>query len=120
MLRAILVSIGLGLILVWIVALVDRSTWWMTWLVGIAGWLTCGDAALVKNEMGPIGASMGSVLIGSGLMALFIVGLATGATAWLTWFTFAFACGLFGAAGFAILLRGLAPRPYGRTPLSRH
>src|SRR5262249_163584 len=83
---------AVGLVVVWWGGVVKNWAWWLTGLDGIAAVLAIGYAALVTDESGPIAATSGPALIGLGLLALFIVGLATSSSGWLTWFTFGFAC----------------------------
>jgi hypothetical protein len=120
MLRAILVSLGLGLAVVWLVGLVDGSTSWLTWLDGVMALLTFLLAAKMSPDSGPIAASVGPGLIGAALAVLFVIGLAAHGSAWLVWFTFVFAGGYFTVAALAFFVRIFEPRAFSRTPITVH
>ncbi len=109
MVRAVSVALGVGLILLWIVGLAVGATEWMTWLDGIAGLLLFLNAAQVGEGSGWLRSSAGPGLVGAGLAAMWIVGLATHADAWLSWWTFAFAGGLELFAASAAFERLLPP-----------
>lgn len=120
MLRALVVTLGIALMILWLVALVDGSTWWLAWLDGAAAVLSFLAAAAVGPKTGPIAASTGPGLIGAALGVLFIVGLATHASAWLVWFTFAFAGGFLALAALTFVVRTAEPRSYTSTPMTAH
>ncbi|HVV48805.1 MAG TPA: hypothetical protein VHO06_04025 [Polyangia bacterium] len=97
MFRAISFILGLGLIILWLAGLSSHASLWLTWLDGLGGLVAiAGAAALVEFGRG---GTAGSGLLALGLFVLWIVGLATGATLWLSWWTFAFACAFFVVAG---------------------
>ncbi len=114
MVRALLIAFGLALLLVWLVGLLDHATWWMTWLDGIAALASFGLAALVTKDSGPIATAIGPALVGSGLLALFIVGISTRSSAWIVWFNLAFAAGLLSFAALAFAAKALDVEPYSR------
>ena len=116
MLRALLVTLGIAMFLLWLVGLVDHATDWVVWVDGIAALLTLGLVAATHDRLGPIGASLGPNLIGLGLVAVFVVGLVTDASAWIVWFTLAFGTGYLLFAGFAFLVRSVEPRMESRRP----
>lgn len=119
MLRASLVSLGIAMVLLWMVGVVDHSTDWMTWLDGIAGLLTFLLVPVTRPRLGPAAVSIGPNLIGLGLLAMFIVGIATAASAWLTWFTFAAACAYLMFGAFAFFARATEPSLESRRPLAQ-
>jgi hypothetical protein len=119
MTRAILVALGLSLVLLWLVGVVDQSTIWMTWLDGTAAVLTFWLVPVTRPHLGPIEVATGPALIGCGLGAVFVVGLLTGASAWLTWFNLAFAGGYLMFAGFAFLVRVMPIAAESRRPIAR-
>jgi len=88
------VILGVGLVVLWIVGMNHGATSWLTWMNGIAGLVSFVIAALAPGEPGRA-SSFGPAVIGFGLVGLWIVGLATHATGWLIWWTFAFACAYF-------------------------
>ncbi len=102
--RAGMIILGLGLVVLWIVALGAHATGWLTWLDLIAALLAFAAAGF--TSLGRAAKSRGLDLVGPfglavGLLILWIVGLATGATLWLTWWTFAFGIG-FGLLGAGV------------------
>lgn len=117
MLRASLVALGVSMLLIWMVGIVNHSTDWMTWLDGIAGVLTLWLVPVTRPRLGPAAVSIGPNLIGLGLLAMFIVGIATGASSWLTWFTFAAACSYLMFGGFAFMVRAVEPSLESRRPI---
>lgn len=100
MFRAISFVLGLGLVLLWLAGLSAHASGWLTWLDGLAALIAiAGAASLVEFHRG---GSAGAGLLALGLFVLWIVGLATGATLWLSWWTFAFACAFFVVAGTSL------------------
>jgi hypothetical protein len=118
MARAILLAFGLALLLLWVVGLVDHATWWMDWLDGIAALAAIGLAALVTKDSGPITTAIGPALLGSALLALFIVGIATRSSAWMVWFTLAFAVGLISFSALAFAAKAIDVQPHSRRTIS--
>ncbi len=118
MLRASLVALGIAMILLWIVGLVDHATDWVVWLDGIAGVLTFLLVPVTRDDVGPIGVSLGPNLVGLGLLAVFIVAVSTRASAWITWFTLAFSGGYLMLAAFAFMVRAFEPSTESRRPIT--
>jgi len=117
MLRASLTALGFSLLLLFVVGVVDDATWWLTWADGVAGVLTLLLVAVTRPRSSPIAASIGPGLLGLALAALFIVGLGTHASAWLVWFTAAFAAGQLLFAAFAFFVQAVDPQLESRRPL---
>lgn len=117
MLRASLTALGIAMLLLWIVGVVDHSTDWMTWLSGIAALLTFLLVPITRDDVGPAAVSIGPNLIGLGLIAIFIVGIATAASAWLTWFNFAAGCAYLMFGALAFLTRATEPSLESRRPI---
>ncbi len=117
MLRASLVTLGVAMFLLWIVGLVNDSTTWVVWLDGVAAVLTFLLVPVTRDHVGPIGVSIGPNLIGLGLLAVFIVALATRASGWITWFTLAFAGGYLMFGAFAFAVRAFSPGVESRRPI---
>ena len=108
MFRAIAFVLGLGLVLVWLAGLSSHASGWLTWLDGLAALVAlAGAAALVEFNRG---GTAGSGFLALGLFVLWIVGLATGATLWLSWWTFAFACAFLVLAGASMSGRSVQLR----------
>jgi hypothetical protein len=87
------IILGIGLALLWIIALSGSdSTSWLAWLhaVGaLCAFLLAGNVSDQSKRAIRIGSTLA---LSIGLFGLWIVGLATGAVAWQAWWTFAFAC----------------------------
>jgi hypothetical protein len=89
MLRKGLLILGGALALFSVVGLaVDRSAT-MLWFVVMAAMLSIGSAFIVEDEHA-LGSSRGAApgMIGLGLIAVFVVGLAWHQPAWSVWLTF--------------------------------
>jgi len=103
--RGVLVAMGIGLVILWIVGLGQHATPWLTWLDGLGALfafaLAGGLAATASAALG--GGGIFALAIGLGV--LWIIGLSTHAVGWLTWWTFAFACG-FLLLGIVTSVRG--------------
>jgi hypothetical protein len=122
MTRAWSSALGIGLLLVWIAGLSYDATPWLTWLDGVAALFSFGIAGYLypgsysnniptpTSEVLPVNAGLLPTTLGAGLFVLWIVGLATQATLWLSWWTFAFSV--------AYLVVGLASRRV-KVPRSR-
>ncbi|HEX6837012.1 MAG TPA: hypothetical protein VF334_10595, partial [Polyangia bacterium] len=117
MLRASLAALAVATLLLWLVGVTDGATVWMTWLNGIAAVLTLSLVPITRADSGPIGAAAGPTLIGGGLIVMFIVGLVTHASGWLTWFTGAFGAGYLLYAAFAFAVQAVDPQLESRRPL---
>lgn len=91
------VILGAGLVVLWIVGLNQGATMWLTWLLGIAGLTSIVVAAMLPAHHGREGAKSPAAL-GFVLFAFWILGIATHATSWLTWWTFALGLGYLGIA----------------------
>ena len=117
MLRASLSVLALALLLLWVVGVTDGATPWMTWLDGVAAVLTLLLVPVTRPSIGPVGAAVVPSLIGSGLVAMFVVGLATHASGWLTWFTGAFGAGYLLYAAFAFAVQATDPQLESRRPM---
>jgi hypothetical protein len=118
MLRASLVSLAVCTLLLWLVGVVDGATTWMVWVDGVVAVLTLLLVPVTRDRVGAIGVAIGPTLLGLGLIAVFIVGLATDATAWITWFTLAWGIGYLLFAGFAFMLRTVEPRMVSQRPIT--
>lgn len=118
MLRALLVSLGLLLVFMWMVAVVEDATTWLTWVDGGLALLAVLAATALRDDRGPVRASAPPGAVGVALLAAFIAGLATGATSWLTWFTFAAAAGALGVAAMTLVVKVLEPRLHTRRSIA--
>lgn len=91
MVRGISLVLAIGLVILWIVGLSQHATGWMTWLDGLGALIAFAIAAGVTATMSRAALATGPVALAIGLGVLWIIGLATHASLWLSWWTFAFA-----------------------------
>jgi hypothetical protein len=82
--------LGSGLALTWMFGLGYHATSWLNWTV-------CASAIVALAGLGPAAATemfgIGTwPLVAMVLLAAWLFGLATNATRWLTWLSFAFGC----------------------------
>lgn len=91
MVRGISLVLAIGLVVLWILGLSQHATGWMTWLDGLGALIGFAIAGGVTSELSRTAAATGPVALAIGLGVLWIIGLATNASLWLTWWTFAFA-----------------------------
>lgn len=82
------VVLGAALVVLWIIGLNQGATMWLTWLLGLTGITAIVVAAMLPPEHGREGAKP-PALLGFALFALWILAVASRATPWLTWWTFA-------------------------------
>jgi hypothetical protein len=94
--RLAAVGLGLGLGVLWVVGLGTGATNWLSWFMALAGLACWGTVALVPERRAGIVAAGNLAFVAAGLVALWIVALATSSTPWLVW-----CC--FGAAGLVLL-----------------
>lgn len=102
--RAGLVVLGLGLVILWIVGLGEpHATVWLSYCdlgaalasFAIAGFASLGGAAERRLLLA------GPLALAAVLLILWVIGLGAHATSWLTWWNFAFGLG-FGLLGAGI------------------
>ncbi len=109
MVRGISVALAIGLVILWIVGLGDHATAWLTWLDGLGALFGFALAAGIVPGVSAAAAAAGPIALAIGLGILWIIGLATNASMWLTWWTFAFA--------IAFLLVGIGAGMQQRSPV---
>ena len=91
--KAIGVALGTGLAILWVAGLSSPyAPGWFTWLDGLAALGAFFMAGRVSDQDLRAHRMRGPITLSIGLFALWIAGLATDATPWLCWWTFAFAC----------------------------
>ena len=105
MLRIFPALIGLGLAVLWIVGMSVDAAVWLTWCAGIAAALAFATVGIIPDRNGSVWAALCLGGITAGLFALWIIGLATHATPWLTWWTFVAGC-LAALAAFGAGMQG--------------
>jgi hypothetical protein len=113
MLRVFPALIGVGLTAMWVIGLSEDSTVWLTWTVGIIAALSFATVGLIPEKRGSLWAAACLGLLAAALGVMWLVGLITHATPWLTWWTFVAAvltCLLAGGAALQELLDGVRAR----------
>jgi hypothetical protein len=88
MLRIFPVLLGLGLAALWTVGMSVDGTTWMTWGDGAAAALLFATVGVLPARRSSLWAASCLGAIAGGLTAFWLVGLGTGATPFLTWWTF--------------------------------
>ncbi len=93
MVRGSSIVLGAGLVILWLVGLANGASPWLTWMTLLGGVFSFGlAAAIVPNRGGFAVAAGAPIALAIFLSVLWIVALTIGATGWLAWWTFAFAC----------------------------
>ena len=113
MLRVFPAFMGAGLTAMWVIGLSEDATIWLTWLVGIAAALSFATVGLIPEKRGSLWAGRLPGPPRGGLGVMWLVGLGTHATPWLTWWTFVAAvltCLLAVGTAFQGWLDGLRTR----------
>src|SRR5689334_16117282 len=93
MVRGISAILGVGLVILWLMGISTSGVaGWLSWLDGAAAiWAFVIAGSATTEEIGEQ-RSGSPIALSMGLFALWIIALATGTIAWMTWWTFAFAC----------------------------
>lgn len=120
MLRALALSMGLLLLLLWMIALVEEATVWLTWVDGAATFPAVLAALSVRDDAGAARAAAARGAVSAVLAAATVAGAVTGATPWLTWFTGIAAGGMLVAAGLTLVARVVQPTLRSRRGLGGH
>jgi len=85
--------IGLGLALFWWIGLSLNHSATLLWFDAVAAVVAFGIGGLVDDSTEERASyALGPAVLGLGLAVVWIVGLATGQPAWVSWPNFAFAC----------------------------
>lgn len=98
--KPVLAILGIGMIILGLIGI--STVAWLGWIdfgLGVAALVAAG---LLKDEQ-RAASIVTEAAFGIAALALWIIGLAVGATPWLVWWTFAF--------GVAFLLIAAAPAP---------
>jgi hypothetical protein len=99
--------LGLGLAALWVAGLNSPiAPRWFTWFDGLAAAGAFIVAAMMQSYDTRAKRVGGPITLAIGLLVLWIIGLATGAVGWMSWWTFAFACGFL---TLAVAAGGPAP-----------
>jgi hypothetical protein len=113
--KGMAIAMGVGLAILWIAGLSSPyAPAWFTWLDGVAAF--CAFVIAGTNQSYDTRAKRmgGPIALAAGLYALWVIGLATGAVAWLSWWTFAFACAFL---IFGVTAGGAASLPEVQEPM---
>lgn len=92
-------TLGIGLVALWIAGLVSAVPGWLAWLDMAAAVAAFALAAAYKPKSKHRAWGLASLGLAAAVGAIWLIGLSTSATPWLTWGNFFFAC--------AFLLEGL-------------
>lgn len=98
--KPVLAVLGIGMIILGLVGI--SSVAWLGWIDVGLGVLALIAAGVLRDDQ-RTSSIVSEAALGIAALALWVVGLAVGATAWLVWWTFAF--------GVAFLLVAAAPSP---------
>jgi hypothetical protein len=98
MVRTWMIVLGFALALLWLLGLAADRQVTLLWFDAVAALLSFAAAGLIdEHDLGARRAGAPAVL-GFGLAAVWIAGLAMRAPPWAVWANFALACGYFGLA----------------------
>jgi hypothetical protein len=93
-----MILLGIGLGLLWLAGLYNHATSWLVWLTFASAILSLLFGLMPETVSGAAPGKRSGTLMRmppfvqtAVLLVLWIIGLASGATSWLTWWTFAFA-----------------------------
>jgi hypothetical protein len=113
MLRAGTLALGSGLLLLWLIGMLDQATPWLYWADGCIGVLSVAAAGLVLGRKGVLGDLLALGGLAVALLFCSIPGLLAPSMDWLSGWTFVFALGHGGLAMARLLVAVLQPE---RTP----
>ena len=99
MIRGTFLVLGVWLGILWIAGLHNESTTWLTWLDGAVGFLALVTAVLCPEEAPARAVLAAPIALGTVIALFWIVGLASHATVWLTWWTLVIALAAFVVGG---------------------
>ncbi len=95
--------LGAGLAILWWVGLSKNHTATLLWFDAVAAVLSFGMAALVDEPERKPSRALGPAVLGLGLAAVWIAGMAADQPIWATWLNFAFALAYMGVAAAAAM-----------------
>ncbi len=96
--------LGIGLAILWWVGLSQNHAATVLWFDAVAAVIAFGIAALLPDpeELTPSRA-LGPAVLGLGLAAVWIAGMAAGQPIWASWLNFVFALAFVGVSTSAVL-----------------
>ncbi len=95
--------LGAGLAILWWVGLSKDRAATLLWFDAVAAVLSFGMAALLQEPERNPSRPLGPAVVGLGLAAVWIGGMASGQPIWASWLNFAFALAYMGVATAAAL-----------------
>ena len=95
--------LGIGLGLLWWVGLSENQSASVLWFDAIAAVLSFGMAALIEDPERSPSRALGPAVLGVGLAAVWIGGMAAHQPVWASWLNFAFAVAFLAVASSAVL-----------------
>ena len=96
--------LGIGLAILWWVGLSQNHSATILWFDAVAAVVAFGIAALLPDPEDAIASRpLGPALLGLGLAAVWIAGMAGGQPIWASWLNFAFSLAFVGVATSAAL-----------------
>ena len=98
--------LGIGLAILWWVGLSQNHAATILWFDAVAAVLAFGIAALLPDPEETPSRALGPALLGLGLAAVWIAGMAAGQPVWASWFNFVFALAFLGVSTSAVLSTG--------------
>jgi hypothetical protein len=99
--------LGIGLAILWWVGLSQNHAATILWFDAVGAVLAFGIAALMPEPETSPSRALGPAVMGLGLAAVWIVGMASGQPIWASWLNFAFALAFLGVSTSAVLNTGL-------------
>ena len=95
--------LGIGLAILWWVGLSENHSATVLWFDAVAAVLSFGMAALIEEPEHSPSRAAGPAVLGVGLAAVWIGGMAAHQPIWASWLNFVFALGFMGVATSAAL-----------------
>ncbi|HVT07151.1 MAG TPA: hypothetical protein VHO67_06825 [Polyangia bacterium] len=103
MVRKSCLILGIGLAILWWVGLSRNQSATLLWFDAVAAVLAFGMAALLEGPEDSPSRPLGPAVVGLGLAAVWIGGMAAHQPVWASWLNFAFAAAFLGVATSAAL-----------------
>jgi hypothetical protein len=111
--------LGIALGVFWWIGLSQNQGATLLWFDAVAAVLAFGTAALLSDPERNPSRAFGPMVIGLGLAALWIGGMATGQPMWASWLNFAFAVAFLGLATSALVEPRMVHARHGNLGLRR-
>ena len=93
LLKTWLSVLGVGMVVLWIAGMSSgAASPALTWLDLAAAVLSLVGAAATLSSTPRRTSVLGTIALGAGILAIWLGGFVNGASPWMTWWNFAFAC----------------------------